>query len=242
MLPRYYYYSPTITPRLLHSIPVHSLLAAADSAEMLLPLHHSPQTLATHVTTTPQQALLLLHSLPVRSVATRRFDFHLAPVAKTSPPPSLSLSLHTHTHCTHSTPSSPAYTTRFSTRYSHTRVRTCGHVLYVHVRCTTTSYRFILTTTSHIQVQDLFKIQQYTERTYSKSSNTERGLIQNQAIQRENLFKTRASLMVSTGVRRRAEREEYVTFAFTVMSIYGHSCHTLHVRVEETFIVIMSVE
>ena len=48
--------------------------------------------------------------------------------------------------------------------------------------------------------------------------------------------------MVSTGVRRRAEREEYVTFAFTVMSIYGHSCHTLHVRVEETFIVIMSVE
>ena len=55
-------------------------------------------------------------------------------------------------------------------------------------------------------------------------------------------LKTRASLMVSTGVRRRAEREEYVAFAFTVMSIYGHSCHTLHVRVEETFIVIMSVE
>ena len=48
--------------------------------------------------------------------------------------------------------------------------------------------------------------------------------------------------MASTGRRRRAECEEYVTFAFTVISIYVHSCHTLHVRVEETFIVTISVE
>ena len=47
--------------------------------------------------------------------------------------------------------------------------------------------------------------------------------------------------MASTGRRRRAECKESFMFAFTVKSTCAHLCHTLHVRVEETIIVIMSV-
>ena len=65
--------------------------------------------------------------------------------------------------------------------------------------------------------KDLLKIQQETERTYSKSSNRERGLTQNPATERKDLFKiqqqrertySKSSKRESDGVVKEGEREK----------------------------------
>ena len=58
--------------------------------------------------------------------------------------------------------------------------------------------------------KELFKIQQQEERTYSKSSKRERGLIQNPAREREDLFKIqqeRERGLIQNPARERRQRE-----------------------------------